>query len=257
MKEADFLDAMTKKGWVILSEAVPRDLVNLMREDLDTALQVCRRIQVENGVADDTAGTVHHLPAIRQCLSFLEFLESNPAHPYLERWMGGKYVLQSFGGNFNYPENSYASQIHRDIRRGQKENLVVNVLVMLDDFTVENGATWMMEHSRDMNERPDRTLFYLCAKQVTAPAGSILIFDSNLWHAAGQNRTDKVRRSVTPMFARPYLKAGFDYCRAIGPDVARMSPRLQQVLGYKARIPASLSEWYRKPDERFYQGDQG
>lgn len=256
MDMTTFQSRMERDGWVVLENCVPRELIGWMREDMQFALGVCREIQEANGVADNTAGTVHHLPAIYSCRSFLDFLETNPAHPYIEHWLAGKYILQSFGGNFNFPENSYASAIHRDIRRYQAEPLVVNTLVMLDDFTAENGGTWMGAMI-DLAHKPDVETFRRTAKQVIAPAGSILIFDSNLWHAAGQNLSNMPRRSVTPMFCRPYVKPGFDYCRALWPYVPQMSGRLQQILGYRARIPETLTQWYQPPEKRCYQGDQG
>ena len=54
------------------------------------------------------------------------------------------------------------------------------------------------------------------------------------------------------------MKQQFDYCRQIGFDnVEKMSEGLQQVLGYKSRIPASLEEWYQPLEKRFYRNDQG
>ena len=35
------------------------------------------------------------------------------------------------------------------------------------------------------------------------------------------------------------------------------SPALRQLLGYNARVPTSLDEWYQPPDKRLYKRDQG
>ena len=250
---------LNSQGWAILPKAVPRDLLRLMRDDLDVALNVCRNIQAANGVTENTVGTVHHLVALIQCRSFLEFLEANPAHPYITSFFQNKpYILQSIGGNYNYPSvENYAGNVHRDIRSYSFDPLMLNTLVALDDLTAENGATWLLSGSQVAIGKPSDETFDGFATQITAPAGSIVLWDSRIWHRAGVNKTGKPRRIITPIFTLPFYKQGLDYCRAIGQDVSRMSPRLQQVLGYKARIPASLSEWYRPKDGRFYQGDQG
>ncbi|MFN5993306.1 MAG: phytanoyl-CoA dioxygenase, partial [Betaproteobacteria bacterium] len=87
---------------------------------------------------------------------------------------------------------------------------------------------------------------------------SILFFDSNLWHAGGDNNTDKPRRSVTPMFCKPFIKPQFDYPRALGYDKGdSFSAYLKQVLGYNSRIPSTLDEWYQPPEHRMYKSDQG
>lgn len=245
------------KGWIVLPSMVPMPLIESMRMDLHIAHKICRRYQSKAGIDEDTAGTVHHLPAIQECQSFLYYLHDNPAGDYIDQYFGGKYILNSFGGNFNFPGQNYASKIHRDIRtfQDQDQHLMLNTLVMLDDFTTENGATWMMPGTL-WKEMPPKGEFTSMAEQALGPAGSILIFDSNVWHAAGENKTENPRRSVTPMYCRPWMKQGFDYPRAIGYNRS-LPENLRQVLGYNARVPASLEEWYQPPANRMYHGDQG
>jgi ectoine hydroxylase-related dioxygenase (phytanoyl-CoA dioxygenase family) len=84
------------------------------------------------------------------------------------------------------------------------------------------------------------------------------MFNSNVWHAGGDNQTDAPRRSVTPMFSKPFLKQQFDYPRAVGYDRAdEFRPHVRQIIGYNARVPATLDEWYQPPARRMYRGDQG
>ncbi|EEF21764.1 conserved hypothetical protein [Ricinus communis] len=89
---------------------------------------------------------------------------------------------------------------------------------MLDDFTPHNGSTWMLSGSHKYAEKPSDDYFKQHAEQAIGPAGSILLFNSNVWHAGGNNETDLQRRSVTPMFSKPFMKQQFDYPRAMGYD---------------------------------------
>ena len=85
-----------------------------------------------------------------------------------------------------------------------------------------------------------------------------LIFNSNLWHAAGVNRSDRSRRALTAAFTRPFVKPQLDYPRALGYERGDdFSPALRQLLGYNARVPTSLDEWYQPPGKRLYKRDQG
>lgn len=258
MDFGEFDTTMVTRGWVILEGVVSAPLVDRMLDDMMRAYEACRAIQLRNGIGDATPGTVHHL--VGQGESFLEYLEANPAGPWIERYFGGRYILNSFGGNINSRESgSYANNIHRDIRSFSGEHrLLLNTLVMLDAFTVENGATLLLPGAHRLAARPDEAFFHRHCLPAVAPAGSVLLFDSNLWHAAGANRTDRPRRSVTPMYCRPFVKPGFDYPRALGYDRGpQFSEALRQVLGYNARIPASLEEWYQPPGRRMYRPDQG
>lgn len=247
-----FLDQMNMKGWFIFPDFISPFLVVDMRHDLEDAYVRCRKIQVDNGL-DKTEGTAHHL--IGQAQSFMDCLAKyEELDEYFTEYFGGKYILNSFGGNILDKGMSYANDIHRDIRSFSGElPLMLNTLVMLDDFTTENGATWLMEGGHRYAKKPSDE-FERHAFQITGKAGSIAVWNSNLWHCAGDNMTVQPRRSITPELVRPFMKQGFDYTKFVTDDTPEY---LKQVLGYYSRTPSVLSDWYKKPDERFYRSDQG
>ncbi|PYS70516.1 MAG: phytanoyl-CoA dioxygenase, partial [Acidobacteria bacterium] len=89
-------------------------------------------------------------------------------------------------------------------------------------------------------------------------SGSILLWDSNIWHAAGINRTEFPRRSLSILYSKPFMKQQFDYPRVVGyEELDALPEKLKQIVGYNARVPATLDEWYQPPDKRFYKKDQG
>ena len=250
---------MAVEGWALFDAAVPMELVDRMRADLAAAWRICRDVQEKNGVAQDADLTVHHLVGLKA--SFLDYIdETEPLAPFLESYFQGRYILNSFGGAINTRgHTSYAQRIHRDIRSFSGEMpLLLNTLVMLDDFTPQNGATYLMTGSHDRADKPSDDEFHAKAEQAVGPVGSILVFNSNLWHAGGANTTDAPRRSVTPMYCKPFMKQQFDYPRAVGYDRGpTLIPHTRQVLGFNARVPASLDEWYQPPESRMYRNDQG
>jgi ectoine hydroxylase-related dioxygenase (phytanoyl-CoA dioxygenase family) len=253
-----FTAAMEAKGWVVFPEIIGPDLVERMRADIVACWDVCRTIQERNGVAADADLTVHHL--VGQADSFLDLVERMAVlAKHFEAYFGGKYILNSLGGAVNTRGHvSYAQRVHRDIRSFSGDMpLLLNTLVMLDAFTPENGATHMGSGSHKRAEKPTDEAFYARAEQALGPAGSVLVFNSNLWHAGGENRTDRARRSVTPMFCRPFMKQQFDYPRALGYERPGLSEYARQVLGYNSRVPATLDEWYQPPDRRMYRPGQG
>ena len=254
-----FRAAMSGPGFYIFENFVPYDLIAAMRRDLDQSWRTCAAIQRANLPDQDAELTVHHL--VGQGDSFLEYLSLSEAlNPYINDCFSGPYVLNSFGGAINSPGwTSYAHRIHRDVRTYSPSlRLLLNTLVMLDDFTEDNGATWLLPGGQKLESAPSEEEFYRLAQRAVAPAGSVLIFDSNLWHAGGNNKTSSPRRSVTPMYCRPFVKPQFDYPRVLGLDRAvQFSDHLKQVIGYNARIPATLDEWYQPPEKRAYRRDQG
>jgi ectoine hydroxylase-related dioxygenase (phytanoyl-CoA dioxygenase family) len=135
---------------------------------------------------------------------------------------------------------------------------MINVLVMLDPFTAENGATHLLEGSHLGREKPTDEVFFRDAVRAVGPAGTVVLFNSNLWHAAGENRNGEPRRALTLTLTPPYFKQQCDYPRMLGYNRAeKFSQHLRQILGYNSRVPADLEEWYRPPENRLYQLDQG
>lgn len=246
-------------GWVVLEDIIAPALVARLRAELFEAWDVCREIQEKNGVAQDADHTLHHLVGVRP--SFLEAVAAlEVLDPIFTAYFGGKYILNSLGGAINLAGHaSYAQRIHRDIRTfSDRIPLLLNTLVMLDAFLPENGSTWLYTGGHRLAEKPSQADFERHAEQALGPAGSVLIFNSNLWHAGGFNASNSPRCSITPMYCRPFVKPQFDYPRALGYNEGdRFTPYVRQVLGYNARIPATLDEWYQPPDQRMYRPGQG
>lgn len=254
---SEFNKNINDKGYVIFERFIDVSLVNDLLSDLESAYGQCRKIQLKNGI-ENAENTAHHL--IGQGDSFMECLSRfEKMNNYLEAFFGGKYILNSFGGNLLKNGESYANAVHRDQRTySDNFNLMLNTIIPLDDFSEENGATWLMDKGHEFPSKPTQSVFDIYKFQLTAPAGSLIMFNSNCWHQAGQNKTDKPRRSITPLFSRAFMKQGYDYPRALGYEYGHAySEYLQQVLGYKSRTPSDLSQWYQKKDSRYYMDGQG
>jgi len=249
---------LEQEGWALLPSVVPADLLARLLGELDDVYKEQRALQLRNGVGEGTDGTVHHLPCAGG--AFLELLEQNYSHAALQQFFQGPYILNTYGGVLNRPNDvSYVGRVHRDLRSfSGPVNLMGQLLVMLDDFTEDNGATYVLSGSHRLREKPEDGTFFREAVRAVGAAGSIVVFNSNLWHAAGVNRSDRSRRALTIAFTRPFIKQQLDYPRALGYERAEsFSPVLRQLLGYNARIPASLDEWYQPPEKRLYKRDQG
>lgn len=252
----EFNRRMTVQGYVIIQRLLDEKLLREGRESLHRANYRCKILQQRNGVYN-SENTVHHL--LSQGKAFRDILqEFAQLDEYFTAFFGGKYILNSYGGNLLTRGASYANNIHRDIRTFCGDlPLMLNTIVMLDDFTAANGATWLLPGSHTQAEKPSEEDFWKGAVQAIAPAGSVLIFNSNLWHAAGENTTDDWRRSVTPMLSRPFIKPQFDYYRALRQRRHLLTPYLEQLAGWNSRIPSQLTDWYQPLESRFYKGDQG
>ncbi len=167
------------------------------------------------------------------------------------------FVLPSFAPG-DAPA-AFQTSFHRDFPRYLNGYLAsINILFAVDAFTAENGGTLVVPGTHQRPEPPSEAYMRANAVPVECSAGSMLVFDSTLWHAAGQNVSGADRLGINHQFTRSFLKQQIDYVRALGDDrVAARPQRTQQLLGWYTRVVTSLDEYYRPAEERLYRSGQG
>jgi Protein involved in biosynthesis of mitomycin antibiotics/polyketide fumonisin len=252
-----FDEVISEYGWITYENALSDELVNEINDSLLPAYEIRHKIQEANGIAKNMDGTLHHL--VEKQLFTLKFLEQKYAHEQIIHFLKGNYILNSLGAVINVKNaQPYVQNIHRDIRTFTGSfKLMIQMMVILDDFTVDNGATYLLTGSHKYDKKPDDQYFFDNADRVLAKKGSIVLFDANLWHAAGKNYTDKPRRALTLAYTKPFMKQQMDYPRLLGYDFGQeLNDHLKQVIGYNARIPANLNEYYQPVEKRMYQRTQ-
>lgn len=184
-------------------------------------------------------------------LKIIDWIENN----YFKQ----KCILNSFTALSNIPgeDKVFHKKVHRDIRGFSGDvPIMLNMLIMLDDFTSENGATLLLPGSHLKDETPTDEHFLNNAIQATGRAGDILIWNSNLYHASGTNKTKEVRRGLPITFSLPYYKQLLDYPRAIGYDKHdSFNETIRRLIGFDARVPQSVSEWYSPVDKLLYKSN--
>jgi len=258
VEPTQFSEIMDRYGWIVYENALEPEFVDEINDSLEDAYERRRQIQISNGIDQNMEGTLHHLlEADNFALKFLDRLYCDEE---MKQFLGGNYIVNAFGGVMNSKNRKpYVQNIHRDVRTfWGNDKMMVQMMVILDDFTPENGATYMLTGSHKVEEKPNDNYFYKNSDRAIAPKGSIILFDSNLWHAAGKNTTQGNRRALTLSFTRPHFKQQLDYPRFLGYDYGEsLSDGLRQVIGYKSRIPANLVEYYQPVDKRMYQPGQG
>lgn len=149
-------------------------------------------------------------------------------------------------------------RFHQDFPRVLGGSLVsFNILVAVDAFTPDRGATWVVPgtHQREDVDAAGLEAAAVCAE---CPAGSLVVFDSTLWHRAGHNTSGRDRLAINHQFTRSYIKQQIDYVRALGAEaVQAQPPRTQQLLGWYTRVVTSLDEYYQPEERRLYRRGQG
>lgn len=195
---------------------------------------------------------------------FLRFLEIPEILSIIDNTVSETAILHLQNGFINSPvttdvTNIFQYKFHRDFPRLFNGFLAsINIFVAVTEFTHENGATLVIPGSHQKNITPSEDYKAKSALPIECPAGSLIIFDSTLWHAAGKNISSTDRLGINLQFTRSYLKQQIDYVRALSESaILEQKPRTQQLLGYYTRVVTSLNEFYLPESERLYRRGQG
>ena len=134
---------------------------------------------------------------------------------------------------------------HRDLNYQHyvsSRPLAVSALYAIDDFTEETGGTWLIPASHKSEPFPSPAYVRRRARQIDAPAGSILLFDAMVYHRAGVNRSGRVRRSVNHIYSVPMIQQQISLPGMLGGKFSD-DPFLRMFLGYDTETGRSVQEW--------------
>lgn len=103
---------------------------------------------------------------------------------------------------------------------------VCNSIWLLDDFTAENGATRVVPGSHRWGRRPSDVMADPAAAhpdevQLLAPAGTVVIFNSHLWHGGTLNHSTAPRRALHSYFTRRHHPQQLDQAKYLRPETER------------------------------------
>jgi ectoine hydroxylase-related dioxygenase (phytanoyl-CoA dioxygenase family) len=188
--------------------------------------------------------------------AFIELFDNNKLTESFNAVLGDGCIVYAYTSSSMPPNKSnYSNRLHVDSPRlipGYVTNMGATIL--LDDFTEENGATWFLPYSQNTLEKPGEEEFYKNGKRVIAKAGSVWFFNARIWHAGGNNLTDKWRHALTINMCRAYMKQRIDIPRAMAHmDLSDVSQQALQKLGFLAQVPANYDEYYAPPEKRKFK----
>lgn len=249
------------KGYTILRSKISSDWLDKLSIAIDKSFIEHRKIQIENNNDIKTEGVALHV--MLNDSIFIDFLKHLQNIGFIQElqdnFFESKCILNSFSALDNLPNQpNFSAVVHRDLRFYSGDfPIMINCLVMVDDFTIDNGGTYLLAKSHLEKRKPSDEEFFANADQATGKRGDILIFNANVWHSSAPNTTQEHRRAIPITISKSFMKQLLDYPRAIGYDrMNEFKYEFQQLLGYHSRVPSSLNEWYQPENKRFYKKDQ-
>ena len=160
--------------------------------------------------------------------------------------LGDYVVLMQQNGVIN-PSGQRHTQVayHRDLPYQHfvsSRPLAVSALFCIDPFTTETGATTMIPGSHKMEQFPSDAVAAELDTSVNAEAGSFIVFDSMVFHRAGENRSGRPRRAVNQVFTTPIIAQQISLPDALKGRYAG-DPVLARLFGYDVAPAPSVTAW--------------
>jgi ectoine hydroxylase-related dioxygenase (phytanoyl-CoA dioxygenase family) len=249
MDQKDFLYAMKVRGYTIFENV-------LKKTTTDRILKIMSSLPQDTTHNGIVRNLFDKLPV--DCIS--EVIENEVVLPRMDSLLDNTFIIHSFNSSPLRPGiKGAAADFHRDAGRYiAGYDYAFNVLYTITDFTRVSGTTLLVPGSHLIEERPSDKYISENTIELEAPAGSALIFNANLWHAQGENKSDKLRLGITITCKRSFMRQQFDFPRALSSElVAMLSERGRQLLGFYVRMPTSLEEYLLPEEERLYKANQG
>lgn len=226
-------EAIAEHGFTIIENAVEADLVTRLRAALDLA-------EARHGLGYARSRFEgYRTVRIYNLLDLDEVFWQVPLHgkvlPVAERALDPELLLSSLSAITLGPGQE-AQPLHEDTQQiplpRPRPAIALNAIWALSDFTEANGATRIIPGSHRFDSPPPYGAA-LPTEPAEMAAGSVMLFDSQLWHAGGTNRTTERRYALACYYCAGWVRQQENQLLGIPRETARRMPRrLQELLGY-------------------------
>lgn len=253
MHQSQVESRIREEGFANIGPVIDAATVATMREQLERAIHEDIERWSSNPWYRDQ-WMVHNL--MMRHPVFMGFLDNQLVHEYLSRLLPPSPILYAYTSS-SLPANgsNYSRRIHVDAQAESVDCITnIGVLVALDDFTEENGATFFLPGSHLSLETPGEETFFSKAVRAFPRAGEAIVFNARTFHYGGLNTTSRARHAITLNACRNWMKQRFDYPRMLSTEQIESLGKVgRRFIGMDSRIPRSLEEYYVAPEQRLFK----
>ncbi len=210
-----YVTQLREEGWCILENVIPADVVDEVREEVETSELDYNQFTKENGRW--TRNVVCFVPR------FAQYLADERLLTVIRTLLGPQVRISQTEYKIRPPHYELVRAYHSDFPYDLNQKwhipqpfpravIGITTLWMLSKFTTENGGTWIVPKTHVDLRNPrgkadnigDRNPI-LGEIQATGETGSVLIMDSRIWHSNAENPSDSKRTAVVVRYAPWWL----------------------------------------------------
>jgi ectoine hydroxylase-related dioxygenase (phytanoyl-CoA dioxygenase family) len=243
------LEELDREGYTLIREFLPAVALRRVRDGLARHLETHTGRNAFEGYRTERVYTLVGRGSV-----FEEIAEDMRVLAILDRLLQPGYLLTASQAICIHPGEA-AQPIHHDdsfypVPR-PRPSYSYSTIVAVDDFTADNGGTEIIPGSHRWSDaqiqgqydgrQHDRAMPASLESELVSmvvPAGTCILFHGTLMHRGGANRSAAPRLALSNQYCEPWARTQENFFLGVPRErAARMSPRLQVLLGYEVMPP--------------------
>jgi ectoine hydroxylase-related dioxygenase (phytanoyl-CoA dioxygenase family) len=247
-EENSIVEEISIQGYSIMENVIEEKELSIIRKKLDNL-----NSEQEQHFGRSNLESIQELDTVRCPFVnddyFLKVAVNPKILKVVEKILGDYFILHLQNGVINKPSiKHHQSSWHRDLPYQEfviTKPLAISVFWCIDPFDSNTGGTVVLPFTHKIEYLPSLNYIEKYEKQINASPGSVLIFDSMLFHRAGYNRSGIIRRGINNMYSVPILKQQIDIPKALKGKFSD-DPFLFKLLGYTSSVPENVDDFRKK-----------
>jgi ectoine hydroxylase-related dioxygenase (phytanoyl-CoA dioxygenase family) len=198
------LRGLEEDGYLLLPGLIPPDLLAALRRRIDRLFEEEGALAGSEFKQEPGARRLANL--VNKGRIFEEVIVTPRVLEAVEAVLGSRFKLSSLNARSTNPHSEADQPLHAD-SGAIADTLgysVCNSIWMLDDFTLENGATRMVPGSHRWRRLPEPEFYapHPAQQLVLGRAGDVAVMNAHMWHGGTANRTAAPRRAMHVYYTR-------------------------------------------------------
>ncbi len=227
---------LDRDGFVVLPGPFAASEIGRLQSAYDTAVGTAATDDVRRGSTSTRVNDfVNRDPIFDRIYTWPAALDA------ARRVVGSHVRLSAFHARTLHP-NAAPQELHVDVTRTSDAWPMLGLILMVDGFRADNGATRFIPGSHRKHDAPATVLADARdrhADEVLAcgPAGSVILFNASTWHGHTGNSSASTRRSLQATFIPFTGRPATDFRARMRPEVfMRLGPAARALLGIDAGL---------------------
>jgi ectoine hydroxylase-related dioxygenase (phytanoyl-CoA dioxygenase family) len=225
-------------GICLVADALEPEQLKRVRERLYATAADDARLRPPSAQGDYDTTNQRVWGLLNRGQEFVDLVEDAKSKALIRHLLGWPFLLSSISANIAGPGHNgmiiHADQIFVPEPWPERPQ-GANCFWLVDDFTQENGGTEMAVASHKINRMPQPGEAEQLFVPLVAPAGTMGVMDSRVWHRTGINRTlDQRRAGIFSWNTTRIYRTQENWFLSLNPLVRQgASEDLLWMLGYK------------------------